>query len=760
VKKRRLLSRIFVPLIVLSLSWACSEANPEVAKREYLESGNRYFKQKKYNESIVEYRNAIQQDPKFGEARFQLAEAYQAINDLPNALREYARAADLLPNDTRAQLKAGDFLLLAGRYEDAKARAERVVKSDPKNIDAHILMGNAMAGLKDLETAVKQLQEAINLDPKQSKTYINLGVLHLARNKRDDAEAAFRKALEMEPQSVPAHLSLANYLWATGRAAEADLLLQRAVQLDPGDLLANRALAVFYLVSNRAPEAEKYLKTIAERSNQSAARIALADYYLATQRMDEAVKVLEAVVTEKGAFNEAKTRLAAAEYASGDPAGAHKNLDEILAREPDNADVLAIKGRVLLAENRVDEALVRAQAAVAANPRSPQAQYTLGLALVARNDVAGGIAAFNEVLKLSPSAVPAQLQLARLHLMRGGTQASVQFAEQAIKAQPDNALSHLLLARALMARREFARAEAELTALRQKYPKWPAVHAQIGTLDLMKNNPGAARKGYELALQEEPNLVEALAGLVALDVSEKKMDNARARVEARLAKTPADHEVLLLAARTYAASGDLAKTEQTLRKAIEANPTQPQPYSMLGQLYVKQQKLDDARREYEALAKYQPKSVTARTMVAMILHAQAKPGDAQKEYERTLQIDPRAAVAANNLAWIYAESGDKLDAALELAQTAKSQLPDQPEVNDTLGWIYLKKNLAQLAIPVLREAVEKDPKNPTYLYHLALAYERMGQRDDARQAVEQALKLKPDFAEEAKKLLFRVSGRT
>ena len=125
-----------------------------------------------------------------------------------------------------------------------------------------------------------------------------------------------------------------------------------------------------------------------------------------------------------------------------------------------------------------------------------------------------------------------------------------------------------------------------------------------------------------------------------------------------------------------------------------------------------------------------------------------------------LEIDPRAAVAANNLAWIYAQDGGNLDIALQLAQTAKSQLPDQPEFNDTLGWIYYKKDLATLAIPPLQQSVEKDPKNPVYHYHLGLAYAKSGDKGKAKSSLEQALKLKPDFegAAEARKVLASLQG--
>ena len=48
----------------------------------------------------MQYRNALQQDPRFGEARLKLADAYVQAGDPQSAYREYVRAADLLPETT------------------------------------------------------------------------------------------------------------------------------------------------------------------------------------------------------------------------------------------------------------------------------------------------------------------------------------------------------------------------------------------------------------------------------------------------------------------------------------------------------------------------------------------------------------------------------------------------------------------------------------------------------------------------------------
>ena len=112
-------------------------------------------------------------------------------------------------------------------------------------------------------------------------------------------------------------------------------------------------------------------------------------------------------------------------------------------------------------------------------------------------------------------------------------------------------------------------------------------------------------------------------------------------------------------------------------------------------------------------------------MLAMLYHIDNKLTEAEKAYEATLAVDGHAAVAANNLAWLYLESNRNLDQALQLAQTAKAALPDEPNVNDTLGWAYYKKALYPQALEALQHSVEKDPTNVSAQYHLGLTSVRL-----------------------------------
>jgi tetratricopeptide (TPR) repeat protein len=745
-----------VVLCVASFAAGCSK-DPESAKREYLRSGNRYFDQQKYNEAIVQYRNALQQDARFGEARLKLAEAHERTGDARAAMREYVRAADALPGSVQAQVKAGAYLLAAGQFEDARAAAERALATDPASVDAQIVLGNALAGLRDFEGAVKEFEEALKLDPKSASALGSLGAVHLARGARPDAEASFRKAVETNPRLPAAHMALANYLWAAGRLPEAEASLKEALAIEPGNMLAHRALAAFYVASKRAPEAEPHMKALADDDTSAGApfKLGLADYYVALNRMDDAMRVLSSAAQRKEAFSFARSRQAVIEYTRKGTVEGHRIVDEVLARDPKNLAALLVKTEFLLKERKPDEALKYARKVTATHPGSIQGHFLAGSIYRLKNQRDEAIQAFTQVLKLNPRAVAAQVQLSELNLARGQRNTALQLAEDASRAVPNDPGVKLVLVRSLLANGQLARAEQEIKSLVQRYPGAAPVHVAAGAVSIGKGDRAGARRAFTKAFELDSKSLDALAGLVSVDLAEKKPDAARARVEQQLAAAPDDATTLLMAARVYAAVGDGAKSENALKKVIEHDPSNLQAYGMLGQLYASQRRLSDARRNFEEVLKTQPKSVPTHTTVAILYEMEGKRSEARARYERVLQIDPTAAVAANNLAYIYAEDGGNLDIALQLAQTAKQKLPEVPSVIDTVAWVYYKKDLPELAVPLFEEAIRKEPKNPTYRFHLGLALLKAGEKLRARQAFEAVVNGSPDAPEagEARKAL-------
>jgi putative PEP-CTERM system TPR-repeat lipoprotein len=729
---------------------ACSR-NPET----FVQNGDRYFEQQQYEQAIVEYQNALKLNPQIGHARTRLAESYRATNQTEAAIGEFIRAADLLPDDIDVQLIAIRAFLAAGRFEDAKTRAEQVLLTDPKNAAAQRLLGGALIGLRDLDAALREIQEAIDLDPTRANAQATLAAINITRGDRDAAEAAFKKAVELDTTSADSRLLLANFYWWVGRLDAAEQTFRDAIAMRPADATTNHAMALFYVATGRPALAEPFLKARADASKDARPRLELADYYAAVNKRALALQLLETMMREPDADGGARWRAASLYYAAGKPAEAHRTIDALLAADPENGQALLVKATFLLRERKLDEALARARTAVQADPRLVPAHYAIGTILREQNHTDEAIAAFNEVLRLNPRAAAAEVALAQLHLLKDRPTEAAKYAEDAIKSQPNNLAARLTLVANYVAARDAAKAQAALAPLLATAGSDARVQGLRGAVFLLENRTAEARRAFEEALRLEPTSIDALAGLVSLDVSAKQIAAARARVDARLAKSPADPALLALAAQVQAAAGDNAAAVRLWQRVIEVDPDNLRGYEMLGRFYMGQNQLEPARAQFEALATRQPNNVGAHTMVALLLGAQNRQAEAQRRYERILEIEPRAAVAANNLAWLYADGDGSLDRALELAQMARSVMPDSPAIAHTLAWVYYKKNLPASAIPLLKRTIEQTPQEPTYHYHLGLAYEKSGDRVQARQSIERALRLNPRFpgADDARRVL-------
>ena len=661
-----------------------------------------------------------------------------------------------MPTDVPANLRAAQVLLIAGRFDDAKGRAEKVLAIDPKNIEAHIIKGNALGGLREFKGALKEIEQAIQTDPTRSAGYAHLGALQFAQGDAAQAEAAFKRAVATDPASAPARLALANLYWSTGRLRDAEVEMKQASSLEPENLLPMRALAMLYLGSNRLSEAEAPLKSLAAQSQGFEAKIMLADYYANTRRLPEARAIYEQVAATREGMATARLRLASLGLMEGDRPSAYRLIDDILAKDAKNVEALVARAQLLSEDGRTNEALASARSAVGADPNAPLAQYVLGRILVSLHQVEDAESAFKATLQNSPGFAPASVELARLAMTAGRYRDAIRYSQAAIDRVPGYSEAYLLIARAEIANGNPAGAEAPIKRVVANLPTLPAVQAELGRLLLAKGDVAGAEAVFSRVLAKEPLQLAALEGMVLVDVKQKRKEAARKRIDAAVAAAPKNGELQLMAARLYASSlEDIAAAEVAVRRVLSLDANNLPAYALLAQLHARAGNLPVAVAEFEKLAERQPKSVAIQTAIGLLNHLQNKQDAAKLAYERALALDPAAPVAANNLAQLYIDRNENIDVALTLAQTAKSGLPTSHEVDDTLGWTYYKKGLAGQAIASLKSAQAAQPENPIYLYHLGAAYALNKDKANARQSLEKALKLQPTFAgaDDAKKIL-------
>ena len=116
----------------------------------------------------------------------------------------------------------------------------------------------------------------------------------------------------------------------------------------------------------------------------------------------------------------------------------------------------------------------------------------------------------------------------------------------------------------------------------------------------------------------------------------------------------------------------------------------------------------DVQHSIEAMEKSRqgvPENALTLTNLAILYEEVGRKDLARKYYEDAIRIDPNNALALNNLAYLISETNGDLNLALTYASRARQRLPNYTEIADTLGWIYLKKNLTDNAIDTYKGLV-------------------------------------------------------
>jgi tetratricopeptide (TPR) repeat protein len=731
-----------IGVVLLGYLWVSAPT-----KEDYLARGIEHVEEGQTADAIVDYLNALRLDETYAEARYRLAQAYLKRGQLADAMTQYIRTADLQPTNIDAQLQSIKLLLAARRFDDASRRAAIVIKNEPTNVDAHIARAMATARLVDLDNGRFEFVNPLAIAPPDPRDHLLFDAIEGGQENLEEAAAAFRKAVEVAPRSVTALHALAAFYLRTRRLEEAEGLLRQAIAIDPSLPESHRRLALLLVATRRAAEAEAPLRALAESTRTVPAELALADYYFNQRRDDAAIRILDRTARTPAGFVAAGIRRARILYVQKKPDEAHAALADVLRQEPKNVDALMLRAQFELAENNASVALTTAQEAAAAAPESAIARTLVGDVLSYRSQYDEAINAFNEALRLNPVLEPAKLSLLHLELQRNNMRRAEELANEALR---ENSLSvPVRLARAQVWARtgDFDLAIAGLNTVLLSDPDHALALSRLGEIHLRRRDFTAARQAFDKAVTADPQLFEALRGRVNLAVLERRTADAYAMVDARLAQAPEDVNTLMLSARISAAQGNFDRQEAALRKVIAVQPGNLSALAVLANLYVDLNMLDSARARYEELSNG-PMAIGAQTMLGLIYQTQNKPREARAVFEKLLAANPDTHVAANNLAWIHSsEPGGNLDTALQLAENAVRLQPGSPDYRDTLGWVYLKKDLTSQAIASFETAVKARPDSPEFHYHLGLAYRKAARPQQAVEALQRALTLKPDLRE-------------
>jgi tetratricopeptide (TPR) repeat protein len=754
-----------------------------------LESGKAHAEAGEHPAAIIELRKALKLQPNSAEAHFALAESFVQTGNGRDALWEYSETIRLDPDHWTARLKLGALSLVAGNHEEAVEQGTAAVALVPDEPNAHLLLGQGLEGLGRADEAEKEFLTALELAEEKAAMLFALGQLYSQRGDRARAEPVLVKLTEVEPGAL-SYSTLARFLAEDpSRDENTEAAFQRAIELASSEEQGgtHENLARFLIARGRLEDAsttlESALAELEESPDQRMALTQLLAEVLERREMgDEAAALLEAAVNQDPDSSQAQLLLASLRKRNGDvvgaveaaeravkispeslpaklqlaellieAAGVSENpaqieeargfVDAVLAKESTNPAALYSRGRIQLADKNVEGAIQSFRASIDARPDSAPAHYMLGRSLVGAGDARAGRGEVARALELDPTLTSARRLLIQLHAMLGEDEYAIEQGRLYLNRNPDAEI-RMLVAQSLA---RLGRTKDALVAV-ERIPedrRGTEVTFAKAQLLLADGQVEAARDELLAAHERIPNHPEILRSLMQMEARLGNVKSMGPRIDAALAAEPNNEKLILLRGVYAERIGDLENAEAMYRRTLEMNEANAEASQQLARIYERTGKLQEAVSIYEQALSKTPDSSLLHNALAGALQRQGKTQEAIATYEKAVALDGELSQAKNNLAYLLAESGTDLQRALDLAQEAKAQRPNDPGTADTLGWVLYRRGVPGAAVGYLREAVAGlEPGTPemgTTRHHLALAYEANDQKELAIETLELAL---------------------
>jgi tetratricopeptide (TPR) repeat protein len=767
-----------VALCALLFTASCSQS-PE----KLLATANKYHDNKKYDEASILYQKVLLKDKTNAEAYYRLGLNYLSQGNPAGALQALRRAVDLKPTNTDAEAKLGEIYLLAynsnpkaykGLLSDLIDLDHKMLQQNPNSFEGLRLEGLVGLVSHDSEKALASLAKANQIKPFDPSVVGPYSQALIASGKQDEAISLIRETLNHDKSWGAGYVFLASFYARAKQNDKADSVLREWTEANPASAEAILQYSRYKLQTGDYSGAEQLMKTTLNNPKAFPnARMMLGDFYLLAGKPDlalasfeqgakdqpkDAVPYQEQIVRVKAATNHVEDALSLAK--------------SIVDKNPKNANASELYANLLLRINTRSSAantLTEIKKLSDANAGNSMLHIYLGQAffVAGQRDKAlteGQLAVSNEQKAQHPrGAVVAQAQLlvARVYSDRSDNDSQHKALSQAqliLDSAPGNPDALIIKDRALIFGKPYADpykqdydvAQADLEGLVQHLPNIPEAHFQLGTIYLAENKYDKATEQFTIASKLNPRDMRGFIGIQNVKLQSGHSADAVQAMQDLVSKNPTNLGARFELANFQASAATLpenrASSKQLFQQAadnykeiLKTNATSSEIWLRLGNIQSSLGQSEAALASFEQASNTDPKNVRALMSQALLLETLNRSKEATDFYNRVLSIDPNQWEALNNLAYLAAESGSNLNQAQTYAEHAKKEVPESAEVADTLGYVYLQKNLNTQAAEIFRQNVAQHPDNANFRFHLAMALLKQGDKAGAKEQASKAL---------------------
>jgi tetratricopeptide (TPR) repeat protein len=649
------------------------------------------------------YLSQLEANMPFSQRLTEIATSYELRRDHPEQAISIARAAvDKRPEDAFAHLWLARLLLINKQYPAAEAEFRKTLQLAPDDIRAwnglftfYLRSGNpSQARLTLDEIRSKAKLSAADRSFVLAQGYEMLGDWQNATSHYESATAA-------DPNQANILIRLA-MMHLRSDPSKAEQTLRRALEVDAHSATARRMLAA--LLAGRG-DAQKFqeAESLLNQSDPATAAVPAEDrrlnalllaQYGDVRQVAKAAEILEAVIAKPNESVPGDRLILAQIY-------------ENQARTSPDPDQASAK------RNAAQQQLV----AVASRTDAEPAHLAVLIDFLLRNnqpvDAENWLVKLETLLESRAHDEPASIsQLIELRLRQGNSERCEKWLRRQAAADSDPFRPTAIHAMWLAAQKRTAEIESlvepvatELVAAVNENQERGRRARIIGDLYSKTSLGEAAERWYKTAAHHDPTQFPAQVRALVL--------NQQSADAIGLCRDQAQRDRTSQAAIVLAAALSEAKIPAELQRDVD---------TFLG-----------AELERHA---GDPKLLYA---VGTLRAVQGRYDEAVSHYRAVLKVEPRNVLALNNLATMLAEAPEGRPEALKLVERAIEIAGQEPGLLDTKGTILIYQGEAKQAVFLLEAAAREAGRDIRHQFHLAAAYQGIGEVTKAKQQLQAAI---------------------
>jgi len=325
-----------------------------------------------------------------------------------------------------------------------------------------------------------------------------------------------------------------------------------------------------------------------------------------------------------------------------------------------------------------------------------------------------------------------RMQLAATYFRAGATRESIKTYTDLLRENPEDVRALLGLARLAALEGDYDNARALISRLRGLDVKDDQIRIEEAGIAILLGNDKEALKVFKGITRKNPKNMQAWAGIAILSRQLGEDDQYR-RAMSRFNNSkelPVNYQKLQ--GFLLASEGKYNEARIVFRKVLKRSPNDAPVLEQILRLDMREGRpRDTTRPRVKALLESDPGNAYGNYVLGLMQHLDGRHQMAVTAFTTSLETK-RSRDTLNALAWSLHELREN-EKAQPFAEEAVRMDPKYAPAWDTLGNIYAKTGDVPRGAKCMQKALEIQPQNPYFLFHLAGMYEEMGKYDEARQ---------------------------